>query len=315
MPHVVAALEPSLAFRFVRTRLDRRADLRDDAAAIAALWRAETARVLVLHGGRVVVASAADGATTATHDTATAARLGGDVTAPLFLGLEAGDGRFAVASASDDETLPEGFAAIDLRALAVSGALPAEDYGTLATARALMHWHDGHRFCARCGTASEMVSAGWKRLCPSCGAEHFPRTDPVVIMSVEDGERCLLGRSARFPPGMWSCLAGFMEPGETIEGAVRRETAEEAGIVVGAVAYVASEPWPFPGSLMIGARARAITTEIRRDPVELEDCRWFDRAEVRAMLEGRHPDGLFLPPPIAIAHHLVTAFARAATDR
>ena len=135
-----------------------------------------------------------------------------------------------------------------------------------------------------------MRIGGYRRDCPNCGAEHFPRTDPVVIMLAIDGERCLLGRQARFAPGMYSCLAGFVEPGETIEDAVRRETAEEAGITVGRVRYHASQPWPFPSSLMIGCHAEALSRDIVRDDAELEACRWFSRAEVRAMLAGR-PSG------------------------
>jgi NAD+ diphosphatase len=150
---------------------------------------------------------------------------------------------------------------------------------------------------------------GYRRDCPACGAEHFPRTDPVVIMLAIDGERCLLGRQARFAPAMYSCLAGFVEPGETIEDAVRRETAEEAGIAVGRVRYHASQPWPFPSSLMIGCHAEAISRDIVRDEAELEACRWFGRAEVQAMLAGLHPDGLKCPPDIAIAHHLIKAWA------
>jgi NAD+ diphosphatase len=154
-----------------------------------------------------------------------------------------------------------------------------------------------------------MSMGGYRRDCPACGAEHFPRTDPVVIMLAIDGERCLLGRQARFAAGMYSCLAGFVEPGETIEDAVRRETGEEAGIRIGRVGYHSSQPWPFPASLMIGCHAEAITTEVVPDEAELEDCRWFERDEVRTMLAGTHPGGLKTPPPIAIAYRLIRAWA------
>jgi len=154
-----------------------------------------------------------------------------------------------------------------------------------------------------------MKGGGTSRTCPSCNIETFPRVDPVVIMLAIEGDRCLLGRQARFAPGMFSALAGFLEPGETIEEAVRREVMEESGVRVGRVAYHSSQPWPFPHSLMIGCHAEALSTEIDRDAEELEDCRWFDREEVRLMLAGTHPEGLNAPFPMAIAHHLIKAFA------
>ncbi len=157
-----------------------------------------------------------------------------------------------------------------------------------------------------------MTQGGYRRDCPTCGAQHFPRTDPVVIMAIVDGDRVLLGRQARFVPGMYSCLAGFLEPGETIEDAVRRETWEEAGIRVGRVGYHSSQPWPFPNSLMIGCIGEALTTDVVPDATELEDCRWFTRDEARAMLDGSHPDGVSSPKPLAIAHHLLLAFVEMA---
>ena len=312
------AREPSLAFRFAINRLDRRSDLRDDGRAIAALTAAAQARFLVVAGDRPLIRSRAEDRPTALHDRAAAEALGGLFDRAIFLGLAptvsgADAPWFALRSRIDEAGLaahPD-IEAADLRTLAVAGSLEPSEYGAIAEGRAMLWWHATHRFCARCGAPSEPVAAGWKRFCPACGAEHFPRTDPVVIMLVTDGERCLLGRAPRFPPGMWSCLAGFMEPGETIEAAVRRETEEEAGITVGRVDYFASEPWPFPGSLMIGVLAHATTTEIRRDEAELEDCRWFVRAEATRILAGDHPDGLYAPPPIAIAHHLLAAFVAA----
>ena len=155
-----------------------------------------------------------------------------------------------------------------------------------------------------------MKIGGYRRDCPACGAEHFPRTDPVVIMLAIDGDRCLLGRQARFAPGMYSCLAGFVEPGETIEDAVRRETQEEAGITIGRVRYYSSQPWPFPSSLMIGCHAEALSTEFDRDEAELEDCRWFDRgAKSLRCSPATHPGGIKCPPTIAIAHRLIRAWA------
>jgi NAD+ diphosphatase len=152
------------------------------------------------------------------------------------------------------------------------------------------------------------VQAGWKRECGSCKTEHFPRTDPVVIMLAIDGERCLLGRAGRFVANMWSCLAGFIEPGESIEEAARRETLEEAGIVCGEVKYFRSQPWPFPMSLMIGCHARAESSTITVDRSELEDARWFTREETALMFLGQHPEKISIPPPIAIAHHIIRAW-------
>jgi NAD+ diphosphatase len=179
----------------------------------------------------------------------------------------------------------------------------------MAQAGALLAWHATHRFCGRCGAATESRAGGYKRVCTGCNAEHFPRTDPVAIMLAVKPERCLLGRGYHFAPGMYSCLAGFIEPGETIEAAVRRETLEESGIRLGRVVYHASQPWPFPFSLMIGCFGEALDEEIRRDTAELEDCRWFGRDEVLAMLDGRHPDGIVTPPPGAIAHQIIRHWA------
>jgi NAD+ diphosphatase len=197
------------------------------------------------------------------------------------------------------------FQVLDLRSIAVQGVVPPDELGILAQAKALLYWHARHRFCANCGAPTDLTCAGFRRDCLSCGAQHFPRTDPVAIMLVAHGDRCLLGRQSRFAAGMYSCLAGFVEPGETIEDAVRRETFEEAGVRVGAVRYVASQPWPFPANLMIGCRAEAVSEDIVLDRTELEDGRWFVRDEVALMLDGRHPDGLRGPVPMAIAHHLL----------
>ncbi len=154
-----------------------------------------------------------------------------------------------------------------------------------------------------------MAAWGWRRECPHCGTYHFPRTDPVVIMLAVNGEHCLLGRQPRFVPGMYSCLAGFLEPGETLEAGVRRELQEEAGIETGRVTYLASQPWPFPASIMIGCIAEATMTEITIDRAELEDARWFSRGEVRRILSGTHDDGIKCPPTMAIAHGLMKAWA------
>ena len=229
----------------------------------------------------------------------------------VFLGLHDGRPSFAVAL---DPAAIEALKAsgerlvIDLRSIAVQGLVAPEHLPPLAEAKALLSWHARHRFCANCGAPTNVSDAGWKRDCPQCKAQHFPRTDPVVIMLAVDGDKCLLGRQARFGTGMWSCLAGFVEPGETIEDAVRRETLEEAGITCGEVQYFATQPWPFPMSLMIGCHARALNSDIKVDTSELEDARWFSRQDAADMLLKRHPRDLSTPPPLAIAYHIIRAW-------
>lgn len=181
--------------------------------------------------------------------------------------------------------------------------LDAPEAALAATARALFNWHRTHGFCAACGHPSDVTMAGWERLCPACGAKHFPRTDPVVIMLVTHGNDVLLGRSPGWPERMYSALAGFIEPGETLEAAVAREVFEETAIRLGPVRYVASQPWPFPNSLMFGAVAEATSREITRDD-ELEDARWFSREEILRAWSGSHPD-LLPARKGAIAHYLI----------
>jgi NAD+ diphosphatase len=301
---------------YTANALDRAADRRQDGTAIAAFEADPRARIHLI-GGEIVVAhkprSVRDGSEDPAFTFAQAAAL-----APwrekVFLGLLDGTPRFA---AGIDKAVAESLKSrndllvTDLRSIATGGLLAPEYLPPLAEAKAVLGWHARHRFCANCGTPSRVVDAGWRRDCPACNTQHFPRTDPVVIMLAIDGERCLLGRSPRFAPRMWSCLAGFIEPGETIEEAVRRETLEESGVVCGRVAYFASQPWPFPMSLMIGCYAAAVSTEITVDRTELEDARWFSRDEVVAMLLRRHPDGLTAAHPIAIAYHIIRAWVEA----
>jgi NAD+ diphosphatase len=205
--------------------------------------------------------------------------------------------------------LPESHAYAELRA--VMWALDPRTAELAATAKAVLGWHRTHRFCARCGGDSDLDMAGWQRICPDCGGHHFPRTDPVVIMLITHGNDVLLGRSPGWPEGMYSLLAGFVEPGETIEAAVRREVFEEAGIEVGEVGYLASQPWPFPSSLMIGCRGEALTRKMTIDPVEIEDAIWMPREEMVEAINGHHP---VLKPARkgAIAHFLLSHWL---TDR
>jgi NAD+ diphosphatase len=228
-----------------------------------------------------------------------------------FLGLSGGEPRFAVALAADGaEALKSRGDLIltDLRSIAVKGLVDADHLPPLAEGKALINWHLRHRFCPNCGKPTRVIESGWRRDCDSCKTQHFPRTDPVVIMLAVHGEHCLLGRSHRFAAGMWSCLAGFVEPGETIEEAVRRETREETGIVCGRIAYFASQPWPFPSSLMIGCHAEALSRDIVVDRTELDNARWFSREEAAQMLARRHPEGFTATVPMAIAHHIIRAW-------
>ena len=216
----------------------------------------------------------------------------------FFLGFEGAAPRFAA-------VLPEppasGAMPVDARAAAMHGPTPA--LGIIAHARSLIDWHAGNRFCASCGGATTMARGGAIRCCAGCATEHYPRVNPVVIMLVCDGEAVLLGRGPRMPPRFLSALAGFVEPGESLEEAVRRETFEEVGVAVGAVRYVASQPWPFPSSLMVGFHAAALSRAIRIDPHEVEEARWVSRAELGAAIAGEAE--FVLPPPLAIARHLI----------
>jgi len=230
----------------------------------------------------------------------------------ILLGLRDGQAYFALDATPVEPPPDDGAATMDARA--VASMIDSGEAAILAEARSLIDWHARHRFCAQCGTPSVVASGGWVRHCPNCNAHHFPRVDPVVIMLAVRGERCLLGRGRRRPGARFSCLAGFMEPGETPEEAVRREILEESGVEVGRVRYLASQPWPFPSSLMMGFLAEAFTEEITIDPEELADARWFEREEVRAMVERSRSDdpipGLAtLPPPLAIGHQIARRWA------
>ncbi|MCY1644146.1 NAD(+) diphosphatase [Methylorubrum sp. SL192] len=262
---------------------------------------------LVLMAGETVILRAALAETGTALLTPDEAGRAGERAVEIYLGRVEGRPVFAGAVPGEAALLfPEpGHRALDLRALATEGAVAREEQGLIATAKSVLAWHARHRFCANCGSPTSIAAGGFRRECEACGLHHFPRTDPVAIMLVRRGETCLLGRGPHFKPGMYSCLAGFIEPGETVENAVRRETREETGVAVGAVAYHASQPWPFPASLMIGCVAEALSEAIRTDPDELEDARWFSRPDVARMIQGNHPEGLTVPPATAIAHLLL----------
>jgi NAD+ diphosphatase len=245
---------------------------------------------------------------------------------PILLGVdEAGTPYFALDADIGDPPAFDGIEYQEVRTVAPT--VPRGDAALLAQARSLVDWHQRHGFCAVCGSATQMRDAGYVRRCSNtaCGAQHFPRTDPVVIMLIQRGDCCLVGRQKWFPAGFYSTLAGFMEPGESIEEAVRREVHEESGIVVGEVRYHSSQPWPYPSSLMIGCFGEALGDEIVVDKLELEDARWIDRETVRRAIDhvtakafdpfaqkiappdGDQPD-LLVPAPMAIAHQLMRAW-------
>ena len=291
---------------FVSHPIDRAAHLRTDADKLFALESDRNARAYVLHRDSILMTQDADGPRALL--TLDETRKFGANPGTIFLGLNEGAPVFGMgisAAATEDLMGRKDVGVENLRAVAASGAVAARELSTIAMAKSLVSWHQRHGFCANCGVRTAMADGGWKRVCPSCKTEHFPRTDPVVIMLVTAGDRCLMGRQSQFPQGMWSCLAGFVEAAETIEQAVQRETLEESGIQCTDVRYYMTQPWPYPSSLMIGCNARAITTDITVDKNELEDARWFTREEAMTMLARQHPQGLTGPHPVAIAHHLL----------
>ncbi len=239
--------------------------------------------------------------------------LAGAIETPVFLGRYQGRPCFTAAFSPIDETTAAdqfgaGMGFLDLRPIV--GQLTQAEASVLAAAKGVIGWHRSHPFCARCGKASVIEDGGWRRKCPVCSAFHFPRTDPVVIMLVTRGDtqegKVLLGRSHGWAPGQYSLLAGFMEPGETIEDAVRREVHEETSVRIGRVRYVTSQPWPFPASLMLGCWAEALTEEIVID-AEIEDARWVSRADMALALAGEHPE-FNSPRPDSIARWILTAW-------
>jgi NAD+ diphosphatase len=305
---VMTAFSASVGFNF--NPLDRHSDKRDDHAFIEHLRSDPAARFLVFDGDVPLLKRGSE------YDPwflASETAAFGQPLHSVFLGEASdGSGRFALgftlSLAQEATSTGAVHDRIDLRSIALQSLVAAGALGMLGEAKSMLDWHRRHSFCANCGSASRVTAAGWQRICDVCGARHFPRVDPVVIMLVIDGERCLLGRQRQFAPRMYSALAGFVEPGETVEDAVRREVMEEARVKCAQVVYFASQPWPFPSSLMIGCFAQASDSDIVVDTAELEDARWFSRPEVAAMLAGTHAGGLLAPKPFAIAHHLLQAY-------
>jgi NAD+ diphosphatase len=296
---------------FVTHILDRAAHLRTDDAKLMALETHRDARAYVIYRDSLVMKQEAGGPR-ALLSLDEALKFGANP-GTIFLGLREGAPVFGmgISATAVEKLLPRNDVAVsELRGMAMQGVIPTDQLSAVAMAKSLVSWHQRHGFCANCGTRTAMKEGGWKRDCANCKTEHFPRTDPVVIMLVTSGDKCLLGRQKHFLPGMYSCLAGFVEVAEAIEDAVRREIFEEAGIRCTDVNYYMTQPWPYSSSLMIGCTARATSEDIIVDRAELEDARWFPRSEAALMLKRQHPDGLTGPHPFAIAHHLVGRWLR-----
>jgi NAD+ diphosphatase len=281
---------------FTGSRLDRADNVRADPEALAGHmnWRA---RLLALDGLMPGMDEAGCISWTTLADTPENAEL-------VFLGLDDGKPCFAAVPEAGDASPRLANPAL-WQAMA---SLRADDLALYGGARSLVDWHARHRFCAQCGGATRIAKGGWQRDCPEeeggCGAQHFPRTDPVTIMLVEHDGRLLLGRGLGWGEGRFSALAGFVEPGESLEEAVAREVLEESGVAVRDIRYIASQPWPFPSQLMIGCHALAENDAITLDETELAQARWFTSEEVKAALDGSGP--FIAPPPQAIAHHLLS---------
>jgi NAD+ diphosphatase len=296
---------------FAGNPLDRVSERRPDTEWIARHAASDEALGVVLWNGKPLVETAKDGGVQIAYVSARMVRdMAGGPERLLFLGLWQETAVFAVdldGPADPADGPLEGLGRFeDLRMIAL--ALPQTEAAILATAKSMFEWRRRHRFCAACGQPSEASDGGWKRVCPSCKAEHFPRTDPVVIMLAVKGEKCLVGRQAAWPKLMYSALAGFLEPGESIEEACARELWEEAKLKTRAVRYHSTQPWPYPSSLMIGLIAEVENDDAVADQIELDEVRWLTRDEAKAMVRGDLPDAK-APGAMAIAHQLIKAWA------
>ena len=295
---------------FAGNPLDRAGDRRGDPAWLARRLEDPASLAVALWNGQPLVETGEKGPQIAYLRADMAQDLAGGPERLLFMGLWKETAVFALDLEGGSDPAEGPLLGLgrceDLRGVAL--ALPATDAGILATAKAMFEWRRKHRHCATCGEPSLVADGGWKRVCPACNAEHFPRTDPVVIMLAVRAERCLLGRQAAWPKGMFSALAGFVEPGESLEEACARELAEEAALRTLSVRYHSTQPWPYPSSLMIGLIAEVENEDASPDQTELEEVRWFTREDARKLLAGEI-QGAWAPPPLAIAHHLIKAWA------
>lgn len=296
---------------FAGNPLDRASDKRRDEAWIAEKLAASDSLGVALWNGKPLVEDRKEGGTQIAYLSAAMAKeLANGAERLLFMGLWKDIAVFAVdldGTADPADGPLDGLGRFeDLRAIALT--LPPTDAAMLATAKQMFEWRRRHMHCAVCGQPSEVAEAGWKRICPSCKSEHFPRTDPVVIMLPVKGEKCLLGRQAAWPKGMFSALAGFLEPGESIEEACARELMEEAALRATRVRYHSTQPWPYPSSLMIGLIAEVENEDASPDQTELDEVRWFTREEAKVLITGALP-GARAPGAMAIAFQLIKAWA------
>jgi NAD+ diphosphatase len=296
---------------FAGNPLDRASYRRTDEAWIAEQLANPQSLAIAIWNGKPLVETTKDGGVQIAYLAADMARvLSAGPERLLFMGLWKDTPIFALDVEGDGDPADgplEGLGRFeDLRAIAVT--LPGPDAAMIATAKSMFEWRRKHRHCANCGAATNAIEGGWKRVCPACKTQHFPRTDPVVIMLATKGERCLLGRQAAWPKGMYSALAGFLEPGESIEEACARELFEEAAVRATSVRYHSTQPWPYPSSLMIGLIAEIETDDAMADNIEIDEVRWFTRADAGALIRGELTDAK-APPGMAIAHQLIKAWA------
>jgi len=294
---------------FARSPLDRAGHRRRDQAWLEAAFASPDVQIMPLSEYRPLVIEVGDAIAPGWLDHAAMKRLAPREAQTLFLGVDAKGGAYFAVDVGDGAGFAELGRFDDLRAL--GPRLSRSDLASIGVAKAIFEWHAKSGFCSRCGTASIVVEAGWRRDCPQCKTEHYPRVDPVCIMLPVIGDKCLLARQRMWPRGMYSALAGYIEPGEAIEEAVARETMEEAGLTVVEAQMHSTQPWPFPHSLMIGVIARVADDQETIDAEELETGRWFSREEAALLIAGKHPDA-FAPPPFAIAHQLLKTWVEAA---
>ena len=296
---------------FAGNPLKRASERRGDVSWLSEKLLAQDSLAIALWNGQPFVETAPDGGVQIAYlPSRMAEDLAGGAERLLFMGLWQETAVFAVDLEGGHDPADGPLAGLgrfeDLRAMALR--LPATDAAIMATAKSMFEWRRRHRHCSSCGEHTDVVDGGWKRACPSCKAEHFPRTDPVVIMLAVHGDRCMLGRQEIWPKGMFSALAGFLEPGESIEEACARELEEEAGLKTLSVEYHSTQPWPYPSSLMIGLIAQVASDEATPDQTELSEVRWFTKAEARDVLAGK-VEGTFAPGAMAIAHQLLKTWA------